>query len=172
MEALMTRTSGALGKNYLLREVMSVISNSCNQVILSLDRFCAVSSAEWETSQPTVCLGPAAAQVHPAKERGCWHWQGDLGFNYWSGRVNLASEKLVTTLGSLVTWWAVLFCGRWGDFGGWSGLVKSCVFLRLLWMWHRQVLCRVERSRLCTSEFHLTTANEKWLIILSLLSLL
>lgn len=138
MEALMTRTSGTLGKNYLLREVMSIISNSCNQIILPPDCFCAVSSAEWETSQPTLCLEPAAAQVHPAKERGGCHWQDDLDFNYWSGRVDLASEKLVTTLGSLVTWWALLFCGRWGVFGGWSGLVKSCVFLRLLWMWHIQ----------------------------------
>lgn len=77
-----------------------------------------------------------------------------------------ASEKLVTTLGLLVTWWALLFAWEWGDFGvDWWKAVSFCCFSEC--GTYRVVLCRAERSRLCTSEFDLTTVNEKWLIIVT-----
>lgn len=57
-----------LGKNHLLREVMSVNSNSCAQIILSLD-FHDISSAELETSEPAVLSEAVTIQVQPVVDR-------------------------------------------------------------------------------------------------------
>lgn len=158
----MTWTSGTLSKHYLLREVIGVISNSWNQVNLSLDRFHAISSAEWGTSGPPVWLEPTAAQVCHAKDREGWNWRDDLHFKYWPESFGKAGNH-PGFIGNLMS--SAFFLGR-GDFGAdWWKAVSFCCFSEC--GTYRVVLCRAERSRLCASEFDLTTANEKWLIIVT-----
>lgn len=59
---------------------MSILSNGCNQIILSLGRFHAISFAEQVSSETSVW--PEAAEVHPVKDGDGWHPWGGLRFKY------------------------------------------------------------------------------------------
>lgn len=141
---------------------MSIISNLCNQIVLSLDCFCAISSAEWETRAHCDWKQLLHKFILPKTEMAgtgmFWVLIIDLE------EVNLASGKLITTLGSLVTWWALYFeveeelwWLRWTH----KELCLSATSVKAAC--REVVLCRVGKSRLCTSCMHLSPANEKWL---------
>lgn len=64
---------------------MSVNSNSCAQIILSLD-FHDISSAELETSEPAVLSEAVTIQVQPVVGRDGHWWWDDFGFRCRKGK--------------------------------------------------------------------------------------
>lgn len=114
-----------LGKNHFLREVMSANINSHAQIILSLD-FRDISSAEWKLQSLLCCQKQPPYKSNLQRiEMGV---ADGMTLVLGAGRVNFASKKLVTSLGSVATWCTQLFWRRRLRF---RVRVGSCIFVTL-----------------------------------------